>query len=92
VDLRCRCVRREVVPTGRRCGDGQGDDGLGVGASVVAFFQVVVAVGSGAHHAGLRGEVEHVSQWPAVAAGLCRLPVRRPESLGTGTSPAAAAR
>ena len=33
---------------------GQGDDGLGVGPSVVAFLQVVVAVGSVAHHAGLR--------------------------------------
>ena len=33
---------------------GQGDDGLGVGASVGAFLQVVVTVGSLAHHAGLR--------------------------------------
>ena len=32
---------------------GQGDDGLGVGSSAVAFLEVVVAVGSVAHHAGL---------------------------------------
>ena len=31
----------------------QGDDGLGVGGSVVALLEVVVAVGSVAQHAGL---------------------------------------
>jgi transposase InsO family protein len=40
---------------------GQGDDSMGVGASVCSLLEVVVAVGSVAHHAGLRGQIEHVS-------------------------------
>ena len=33
---------------------GEGDDGLAVGGASCAFLEVVVAVGAGAHHAGLR--------------------------------------
>ena len=64
---------------------GERDDGLLVGAALGAFLQVVVAAGPFAHHAGLRGQVEDTSQRAAIpAGGLCRFPVRRPESLGTG--------
>ena len=68
---------------GRRCGPGsvlaeqrpkdvdaaagQGDDGLAVGAAVGSLLEVVVAVRAGAHHAGLRREVEDVSQRAAIA-------------------------
>jgi hypothetical protein len=40
----------------------QGDGRLSVGASVVAFLLVVVAVWAFAHHAGLRRLVEHMAQ------------------------------
>ena len=47
---------------------GEGDDGLGVGVTASAFLQVVGAVGTCPHHAGLRGQIEHVPQRSAVAA------------------------
>jgi hypothetical protein len=63
-----------------------------VGVTGDAFLKVVGTVGTGPHHAGLRGQIKHMAQRSAVRRGLCRLPDRRPESLGTGTRPAAAAR
>ena len=56
----CRVRLSRSRAQGRRAAAGEGDHGLAVGAAVVAFLQVVVAVRSGAHHAGLRGEVENV--------------------------------
>jgi hypothetical protein len=37
--------------------------------ALATLLEVVVTVGSGAHHAGLGGEVEHVAQRAAVAQG-----------------------
>jgi hypothetical protein len=45
-----------------------------MGAASAAFLQVVVAAGALAHHAGLRGQVEHMPQRAAVAAGLVQIP------------------
>jgi hypothetical protein len=47
---------------------GEGDDGLGVGMAASAFFEVVGPVGTCPHHAGLRGQIEHMAQRSAVAA------------------------
>src|SRR5215203_5464851 len=66
---------------------GEGDECLGVGSSVVAFFEVVVAVGSVARHAGLGGQVEHVPQWPAVAAGLVQVARSSAGVVGYGDEP-----
>src|ERR1019366_2094418 len=52
----------------------EGDDGLVVGAGVLALFQVVVPAGSVPRHAGLRGKVEHAPQRAAVSAGLVQVP------------------
>jgi hypothetical protein len=41
---------------------------------VHALFPIVVAVGSGAHHAGLRREVEHVPQRVAIAVRAVQVP------------------
>ncbi len=52
-------ARRQVGPNyltklRRRCGDGEVDAGLAVCGATGALLEVVVAVRSGAHHAGLR--------------------------------------
>src|SRR5690606_20700378 len=56
-------------PQHARPSPGQGDDGLDMLAALTAFFEVEVPVRALAHHAGLRGHVEHPSQAAAVALG-----------------------
>jgi len=52
---------------------GESDNGLGVGTAVLALLEVVVPVRTGPHHGGLRGQVEHMPQRSAVAAGLVQV-------------------
>src|SRR3989440_1648556 len=48
---------------------GERNDGLVVGARVLAFLEVVIPAGPLAHHAGLRREGKHAAQRAAVTAG-----------------------